>query len=62
MIIEILKNIGKSLITALLTEAMVKKVIVMLLEFISEKTTNNVDDKLVSIVKEALYPKEEPKA
>jgi hypothetical protein len=64
MIVEILKKIAVSLVTALLTEEMVKKIIVALLEFISKKTTNEVDDKIVAIVKEALYPakKEEPKA
>lgn len=58
MILEILKNIGKSLITALLTEAMAKRLIIMLLEFMAKKTTNDVDNQIVEEVKKALYPEQ----
>jgi hypothetical protein len=58
--LEILKSIGKSLLSALLTEAFIKEVIVFLLEKISKKTTNSIDDALVEKLKEALdKPKEE---
>ena len=51
---EIVKSIGKSLLSALLTEAFVKEIVVFLLEKLAKKTENTVDDALVSKVKEAL--------
>jgi hypothetical protein len=54
MILELLKSVGKSLLSALLTEAFLKEVIVFLLEKLVEKTSNTVDDALVQKVKEAL--------
>jgi len=51
---EILKSIGKSLLSALLTEAFVKEVIVFLLEKLAAKSTNTIDDALVAKLKEAL--------
>jgi len=55
---EILKSIGKSLLSALLTEAFIKEVIVFLLEKVASSTDNTVDDELVKRVKEALLKKE----
>jgi len=57
--IEVLKSIGKSLLSALLTEKFIKEVIVFLLEKLAKKTSNTVDDALVSKLKEALHPEEE---
>lgn len=56
---EIVKSIGKSLLSALLTEAFVKEIIVFLLEKLAKKTTNTVDDVLVEKVKEALNKKKD---
>jgi len=52
--VNILTKIGKVLISALLTETVIKKLIILLLEKLAEKTTNNVDDEIVKIVKDAL--------
>ena len=54
---EILKSIGKSLLSAILTEAFIKEVIIFLLEKLSKKTDNQVDDELVKKLKEALNKK-----
>ena len=51
--VEILKSIGKSLISALLTEKFIKEVIIYLLEKLAKKTDNSVDDVLVEKIKEA---------
>lgn len=56
---EILKSIGKSLLSALLTEAFVKEIVVFLLEKLAKKTSNTVDDVLVEKVKEALSKKKD---
>jgi hypothetical protein len=50
----ILLKIGKSILLSLLTEKVMKKLVVLILEKLSEKTTNKVDDEMVKIVKEAL--------
>lgn len=57
--VEVLKSIGKSLLSALLTEKFVKEVIVFLLEKLAKKSTNTVDDALVAKLKEALQDKEQ---
>ena len=53
--VEVLKTIGKSLLSALLTEAFIKEIIVFLLEKLAAKTSNSVDDQLVAKLKEALH-------
>ena len=57
MIVSILKEIGKGLISALLTEKFIKEIIVFLLEKLAKHTDNDVDDAIVEKVKEALQPK-----
>ncbi len=52
--IVILKQVGKALISALLTEAFVKEIIVFLLEKLAKKTTNEIDDVVVEKIKKAL--------
>jgi hypothetical protein len=54
MILDVLKQIGKAIISSLLTEKFIKEVIVFLLEKLAEKTTNDVDNEIVAKVKEAL--------
>lgn len=54
--VEILKSVGKSLISALLTEKFIKEVIVFLLDKLAKKTDNEIDDKVVDMVKKALSP------
>jgi len=51
---EILKQIGKALLSALLTEKFIKELVVFLLEKLAAKTSNDVDDEIVKKVKEAL--------
>jgi len=57
MIISILKEIGKGLISALLTENFIKEIIVFLLEKLAKATDNDVDDVIVEKIKEAIKPK-----
>lgn len=42
-----------SLVTSLITEAVMKKVIILLLEKVSAKTENELDNQLLAIAKEA---------
>lgn len=55
--LKVLKDIGMALLSALLTEAFVKEIVIFLLEKLAQKTTNSVDDELVAKVKEALLKK-----
>lgn len=52
--LEIIKQIGKAVLSALLTEKFIKEVVVFLLEKLAQKTDNDVDDVIVQKVKEAL--------
>jgi hypothetical protein len=52
--VEILKSIGKGLISALLTEKFVKEIIVYLLEKLALRSDNKVDDEIVAKIKEAM--------
>ena len=52
--VEILKSIGKGLISALLTEKFVKEIIIYLLEKLAKKSDNKIDDEIVAKIKEAL--------
>tara|TARA_R100000458_G_scaffold32117_1_gene29463 strand:+ start:303 stop:497 length:195 start_codon:yes stop_codon:yes gene_type:complete len=57
--VEILKSIGKGLISALLTEKFVKEIIIYLLEKLALKSDNKVDDEIVAKIKEAMDVKDE---
>jgi hypothetical protein len=52
--LEIVKQLGKALVSALLTEKFVKEIIIYLLEKLAKQTSNDVDDVIVQKVKEAL--------
>ena len=52
--IELLKSIGKALISSLLTEKFVKEIIIYLLEKLALKSDNKVDDEIVAKIKEAM--------
>ena len=58
MIIELVKSIGKSLLSAILTEAFIKEILVYLLEKLAKLSSNTIDDVLVQKVKEALIKQE----
>ena len=58
--VEILKSIGKGLISALLTEKFVKEIIIYLLEKLAKKSDNKVDDEIVAKIKEALNVEKSP--
>ena len=60
--IEILKSIGKGLISALLTEKFVKEIIIYLLEKLALKSDNKIDDEIVAKIKEAMDIKKEEKS
>jgi|TARA_Y100000593_G_C4241406_1_gene302325 hypothetical protein len=53
-VIEVLKSIGKGLISALLTEKFVKEIIIYLLEKLAKKSDNKIDDEIVAKIKEAM--------
>lgn len=52
--LQILKEIGKSLLSALMTEKFLKELIIFLLEKLVKKTDNKLDDELLTKIKEAL--------
>jgi hypothetical protein len=52
--IEVLKSIGKALISSLLTEKFVKEIIIYLLEKLALKSDNKLDDEIVAKIKEAM--------
>ena len=56
--IEVLKSIGKALISSLLTEKFVKEIIIYLLEKLALKSDNKVDDEIVAKIKEAMDVKD----
>ena len=56
--IEILKSIGKGLISALLTEKFVKEIIIYLLEKLALKSDNKIDDEIVAKIKDAMDVKD----
>ena len=60
--VEILKSIGKGLISALLTEKFVKEIIIYLLEKLALKSDNKVDDEIVAKIKEAMDIKDKEKS
>ena len=57
--LEILKAIGKSLLSALLTEAFIKEIILFFAEKLVEKTDNTLDNELFDKLKKALDKKKE---
>jgi hypothetical protein len=57
-VIEVLKSIGKGLISALLTEKFVKEIIIYLLEKLAKKSDNKIDDEIVAKIKEAMNIKD----
>ena len=52
--IEILKSIGKSILSAFLTEKFIKEIIVFFLDKLVSKTDNKLDDEIVAKIKEAI--------
>ena len=60
--IELLKYIGKALISSLLTEKFVKEIIIYLLEKLAKKSDNKIDDEIVAKIKEAVEVKKEEKS
>tara|TARA_B100000029_G_C17542414_1_gene947203 strand:- start:1048 stop:1221 length:174 start_codon:yes stop_codon:yes gene_type:complete len=52
--VEVLKSIGKAILSALLTEKFIKEIVVFLLEKLAKKSDNKVDDEIVAKIKEAL--------
>ena len=60
--IELLKSIGKALISSLLTEKFVKEIIIYLLEKLAKKSDNKIDDEIVAKIKEAMDIKDKEKS
>lgn len=58
MVLSILKQVAKSIITALLTEAFIKEMVIFLLEKLAQRSDNKVDDEIVARIKNALQQKE----
>jgi hypothetical protein len=57
--VNILKEILKAVLLSLLTEQFIKDLIVYALETLSKRTDNEVDDRVVEMVKKALEKKPE---
>lgn len=49
-----MKTIALKILKSLMTESFVKKLVIYLLEYLAKKTDNEVDDKIVGMVKEAV--------
>ena len=60
--IEVLKSIGKGVLSALLTEKFVKEIIIYLLEKLAKKSDNKIDDEIVAKIKEAMDIKDKEKS
>ena len=56
-LIPVLTSTITSMITALCTQKVIEKTSLLLLTYLSERTTNTVDDKLVLMLKEAVDDK-----
>lgn len=54
MVLSIVKQIGKALLSSLLTEKFLKEIVIFFLEKLVQKTDNDIDDEIVKRVKEAL--------
>lgn len=52
--LPLLKQVGKALLSALLTEKFIKEIVIYLLEKLAQKTDNSIDDEIVKKVKEAV--------
>ena len=60
--IEVLKSIGKGVLSALLTEKFVKEIIIYLLEKLDKKSDNKIDDEIVAKIKEAVEVEKKEKS
>ena len=54
MIVPMLKKIALDVVKALVTEKFIKEAIVYLLVYLSKKTDNTIDDKVVSMIEKAM--------
>ena len=52
-----IKDILKAILLSLITESLIKKIVIMGLEKLAKSTKNEVDDKIVEEVKKALESK-----
>lgn len=59
MVLNILRTLGMKLLTALLTESFIKKLIIFLLKKLAERSDNKIDDEVVRMIEEALAEKPE---
>lgn len=58
ILLQILAQVGKAILMSFLTEKFIKALVLHFLEFLAKKTDNNVDDELVKVVRDAMYPRE----
>lgn len=61
VVLTVLKTVGTlllSLLTSLLTEKFLKRVIISAMETLSQKTAADFDDKLTAAMREAWFPSE----
>lgn len=56
LIIQLLAAAGKQVLISLVSERLLKDIIIKALEKLAKRTSNTVDDELVDVVKRALYP------
>ena len=54
MVRVVLARVGVTLVTALLTDKFIINALVLLLEWLASKTSNDMDDRLVQVLKESL--------
>lgn len=56
---ELVKQIVMKVAAALLTEKMIKRLVILLLKKLAERSDNTVDDEIVAEIEKALEPKPE---
>lgn len=47
-------SVVKAILTSVVSESVIKKIVILLLEYLSKKTDNTLDDAIVAEVKKAL--------
>lgn len=57
MWIKVIKEVATKIALALLTEKVIKKLVILLLRKLAERTDNKIDDDVVKVVEDALADK-----
>lgn len=56
LIWQVLRSLLKQLMVSIITERLLKDVVIVALEKLAKRTNNHVDDEIVHLIKRSLYP------